>query len=192
MENLDIQWLDALLVVGWIVSACLIVQWLRVRARRRTYDLKTTAAALTAYYDAMEKIADDPALPTSALEFLDVFAEVISDRDACNGFTSGILQHGSAIDKVKKAAPDWANEIEEIGRTRPDIEENFHAAVASGIVALFLRWPGNSWKFHSIMQLIAADRRKEALLAERIVNSKGSHKHNGDDPLLPGGLVAAC
>lgn len=191
MQHLEIQWLDALLVAGWVVSAALVVHWLRIRARRRTSELKTTAAALTAYYDAMEKIADDPALPTSALEFLDVFAEVVSDRGACNRFTSGILQHGAARDKAGKTTPEWANEIEEVGKSRPDIEENFHAAVASGIIALFLRWPGNSWKFHSIMQLIAADRREEVLLAERIIRSKRSHNHNGDDPLIPGGLVPA-
>ena len=191
MESLNIQWLEAVLMTGWVVSAVLTIQWLRVRARRRTNELQTTAAALTAHYDAVEQIIDDPALPLEALEFLSVFSEVVSDREVCGEFTDSILRAPS--ERVRGAVPVWAEEIEKVGRTRPDIEENFHKAVASGIVALFLRWPGNSWKFQMMIQQIAADRRKEALIAEQVAKIREkAHRSNGNDgPLMPGGLVPA-
>lgn len=191
METLNIQWLDAILIAGWVVSAVLIIQWLRARARRRTSELRTTAAALIAHYDAIDRIIDDPALPTEALEFLSVFSQVVSDREVCAEFTNGILR--VPAEKMRGAPPVWAAEIEKIGRSRPDIEENFHKAVASGIVALFLRWPGNSWKFQSMIQQIAADRRKEALLAEEVakIRERGNRSNGNGGPLMPGGLVPA-
>jgi hypothetical protein len=191
MESLNIQWLEAALITGWVVSAVLVIQWLRVRARRRTHELQTTAAALTAHYDAVEQIIDDPALPLPALEFLSVFSEVVADREACGEFTDSVLR--VPLDRIRGSIPKWAEEIEKIGRTRPDLEENFHKAVASGIVALFLRWPGNSWKFQMMIQQIAADRRKEALIAEQVAKIRErAHKNNGNGgPLMPGGLVPA-
>jgi hypothetical protein len=191
MESLEIQWLEAVLMFGWIVSGIVAIQWMRSRARRRTNELKTAAAALTAHYDALEKLVDDPALPDSALEFLGVFAEVISDNETCDNLAEGVFQ--VPLEQIKNSTPKWADEIEKIGKTRPDIEENFQKAVASGIIAMFLRWPGNSWKLQMMVQEIAADRRKEAALAERVAQIK-ERAHRGDGnggPLMPGGLVPA-
>lgn len=191
MESLNIQWLEAVLIFGWIVSAIIAIQWLRARARRRTSELQTAAAALSAHYDAVEWLIDDPATPTSALEFLSVFSEVVSDRSACDEFVDGVRE--ITFEQAKQSAPGWAEEIAKLGKSRPDLEENFHKAVASGIIALFLRWPGNSWKLQKMVQEIAADRRKEAVVAQRVAQmKKRAHKRDGNGgPLLPGGLVPA-
>lgn len=192
MEQISTQWLEIALLAGWIVSGVLILQYLRRRARRRTHELKTAAAALTAHYDAMDQIIDDPALPLSALEFLSVFSDVISDRSTCNAFTDGVLT--AAFDKSKHVSvPGWQDEIDAMARHRPDIAEKFHIAVQSGIIALFFRWPGNSRKLHLLYQMIAADRRREAMLAEQIahIGDNQRDRNGSDGPTISSGLVPA-
>jgi hypothetical protein len=185
------QGLDGLAVTGWIVAASIAITYFSARAKRRAFELETTASALTAHYDAVDAIVDDPALPLSAVEFLSLFSDVVSDEEACNFMTDALAR--LQIDTAKIATPGWQSDLDKLRKSRPDLAENFAKAISSGIVALFLRWPGNAWKLQRLTQVIAADRRREALLANQIANSARyrHHGNGGDNNSLPGGLVAA-
>ncbi len=174
--------------LGWGVAVAISLTWMRARARRRTFELRTTKDALTAHYNAMDRIVDDPALPLSALEFLQHFAAVTSDRDFCEELTSGVLR--VAPDDLKRAGtPRWQEDVDALRKTRPDLARDFHTAVSSGIVAMFLRWPGNSWKLQALMQQIAADSRQEAIIAEQLAHGRKHRNGKNGGPIVPGGLV---
>jgi hypothetical protein len=187
MENLEFQSFLAAAIVGWGIAIAISFNWISRIVRRRTDELLTTKLALIAHYDAMEAVVDDPALPVSALEFLRHFSEVTADRELCGSFTSNILRVSD--EDAQKSEPKWEKDIRSVAKSRPDIAENFHKAVTNGIIAMFLRWPGNSWKLQAIFQQIAADSRQEAVIADRIVRTHRGQNNHG--PTLPNGLATA-
>lgn len=164
MELSDAVTVAAILLLGFIVAG-----WLQARRDahiRRTIELKAAATALEAHYDAVDAIADDPALPLAALEMLSRFTEGISDRRFCNSFTDHVLIPLSVEERER--TPAWFDEIEALRKSRPELVANLFKAVGSGLAAAFLRWPGNAEKIAYFTALIAQGDRKEAVMAERV------------------------
>lgn len=171
-----------------VIAIALVATARSKSAKKRIIELQVTENALTAHYDALDAIVDDPAIPTDALRFLQHFAEAISERATCERFAYDMyLSEGNG------GMPPWYPQMEDLRKTRPDLTDNFHKAVSSGIIALFLRWPGKSVLLQAMLQEMAADRRKEARFAEKISRSYHSNgRGNGTGgPLIPGGLVPA-
>ena len=170
-----------------------LISWMsayRVRLRRRAVELEATKASLEAHFAAMNAIVDDPALPIGALKVIVDFSDVISTRDECESFAEYFIRkNGSSRQKT----PDWFAEMESLQSSRPDIVENFMMAMTTGFVAMFLRWPDNASKFELVVADFAADRNREAAMAEKVAKigkARRSSKHDGDTH-LPGGLVTA-
>ena len=185
MATDNIPWFEISAFVGWTIAIMLILSYGVMKARRRTIELNTAAAALSAHYQALEHIVDDPALPESALSFIADFTNLIADEDACHYITDRLTS--ASIDGMSKVgSPEWAKDMEALAKSRPELVENFRTAVATGFIALFNRWPGTSWKWQVVQAQLASDRRKQAVFAERIVRRSRNGDHN-----LPGGLVPA-
>ena len=173
-------------VISSATAVVLGLAFYRHRARLRTRELKAAADALRAHYEAVSVIADDPALPLDALEMIAEFTESLANQDFCEQFADHLLK---AKGSKRGRTPKWFAEVEALRATRPDLVENFHKAVASGLVALFLRWPENAPKFERMVAEVAADGRREAILAQRV--SEIRRRPHRDDHHHHGGLVAA-
>jgi hypothetical protein len=192
MENISLGWFELATMVSGAAAIVTALSAYRARARQRTRELEATKSALTAHYEAVNAIVDDPALPIEALEMLTAFTEAIAACEFCEKFADMVL-NGSSRPKRGKL-PVWFEQMEALRKTRPDLAEHFHKAIASGLVALFLRWPSNASKFELMVAEVAADGRREALLAERVSKIKRdalSKKSGNGDHHLPGGLVPA-
>ncbi|WP_139975815.1 hypothetical protein [Ochrobactrum sp. CGA5] len=170
---------DATLVIVSIASAtagaAMALHLASLKAKRRAFDLRTANKAMRTYYTLMEEIVDDPALPLEAAEFLAFFSEVLPDKTGCAHITSSVAhsrRNPAKGNGSREKAKNMFDTIEELGEHRPDLRDKFHRAVASGIVAIFHRWPGNSWKFSQVMQEIASDPRKEFQLVYRFARDR--------------------
>lgn len=173
-------------IVSSATAVVVALAFYRHRARRRTRELLAAADALRAHYTAVSVLADDPALPIDALEMITEFTESIANQEFCEQFADVLLK---AKGSKRGRAPKWYAEMEALRATRPDLVENFHRAIASGLVGLFLRWPENAPKFEQMVAEVAADGRREAILAQRVseFRRRGSNDHRPTN----GGLIAA-
>jgi hypothetical protein len=164
-----------------------VAVWLRAltaRSRRRTVELETTAKMLARHYAALDAIADDPALPTKALEMVTYLSEAISDRGMCEELASAFLSK----DNKKSREPEWFGEMEQLAKSRPDLFEKFNTAVASGLAAAFLRWPSTATRFYSLVDVLTSPK-EEAALAEKVSLIGRRHHKNGDNGAGGGVLV---
>ena len=168
MEHINNHIYEIVAIVGWIVVASMMISYLARRAKRRALELQTAADALTEFYEAVDYISDDPALPTSALEMLHKFTHVISDPQSCSLVTSKSLLSASRR-KGEAPLPPWEKEINQLKSSRPELVEAFYRATSSGIIAMFYRWPGNAWKMPTMIRVVS-DRRREADFADRVAN----------------------
>lgn len=164
MQSLD----DILLaVVVALALGCIVLtlQIIHMRLRRRTIELETAKQSLIAHYDAMDRIVNDPALPTSVLHFLAFFSDAIADRDSCARIVKALM----SADADKSPAP-ISSDIDALRKTRPDLVENIHKAVFNGTVFVFSRWPGNFGKLPQIMAVLG-DPKKDVQVAYRFARS---------------------
>jgi hypothetical protein len=175
MTNLD-DTLLALVVTLVIVCAILGLQILLMRAKRRTVELQTAKAALNSHFEALDSIIHDPALPTSALEFLADFSELISKREACNGLIKALT-----TPETEKSPSVVAADVERLKKSRPDLVEGFNKALLHGLLAAFTRWPGNLSKLPQMVALFG-DPKKDMQIASRFVRE--SHAYQ-DMRMLP-------
>lgn len=173
MLNIDTTLIIAT-VIGATSAAALVLFIATQKAKLRSYELKTANKALRTYYTLMDDIIDDPALPDEAAEFLAFFSEVIPHREDCNNISSRILK--SSGKASRSSGNSMFHLIEDLGKTRPDLREKFHKAVANGIIAMFHRWPNNSWKFAQTMQEIASDPKKEYQLVYKLASSQAKQQ----------------
>lgn len=171
--------LDATLIVaaigGATVGASLTLQILSWKAKRRANELRTANKAMRTYYTLLEDIVDDPALPDEAAEFLSIFAEILPKKRECHDFASGLLNYTG--NGSKEAGSKIFQLMENLGKTRPDLREKFHKAVFNGLIAVFHRWPGNSWKFSQMMQSFGSDPKKEYQLVYKLARAQNDPKH---------------
>ena len=169
MINLDAT-LILIAICAGTIGATLSLQILSWKSKRRACDLRTANKAMRTYYLLLEEIIDDPALPDDAADFLSVFADILPQRKDCAYFSNGMLRtrgNGS-----KEQGSRMFDKIEVLGKTRPDLRDKFHKAVANGIIAAFHRWPGDSWKFSQMMQEFASDPKKEFQLVYKMAYAK--------------------
>jgi len=169
MLNMDSSLVIAA-IAGVTTAAAVSLHFLSLKAQRRAFELRAANKAMRAYYALLEEIVDDPALPNDAAEFLSVFAEILADKKTCFHFTTRVfLSKGNGS---KEAGNRLFKEIEALGASRPDLRDKFHRAIANGIIAIFHRWPGNSWKYTQIMQEVASDPKKEFQLVTKLAKEK--------------------
>jgi hypothetical protein len=165
--------------VATVVILATYARATRRRANRRATELQGAAHALALHYNALDAVADDPALPTGALEMLVNFSEGISDERFCDTFTNAVLTREI---NSKDRLPPWFGEIEQLRRTRPDVVENFNKAIGAGLAAAFLRWPGNSWKISVMAEAMSQGDMREAVMAQKLSDmhrSRGDHNDMG-------------
>lgn len=174
MESLNNQTLEIFAIVGWIAAIVMALAYFSGRARRRAAELQTAAAALQGYYEAVDAVADDPALPTGALEMLVGMSEIIGDPNRCARVTTNSLI--ASANGERPQTPTWQTEVESVGRHRPDLVENFNRAISNGIIVIFNRWPGNAWKGPALVRFMN-NRQREAAFADRIVHSAGDDRN---------------
>ncbi|EHK56883.1 hypothetical protein [Allomesorhizobium alhagi] len=156
-----------------IFAVAAVTVWLTLvsnRAVRRTAELQAAEKALAAHYDAADKVLDDPALPEEARDAMVALVEFVADRKLSERFVVDFMDHDQ---RSSKAAP-WASEMEKLRFTRSDLVENYHKAMMSGLIAMFLRWPSNTKHFYRFSAELAADNRRDAQIAERIAMLKKS------------------
>lgn len=183
MGNIAEHWLSVATIASAGVAVAGYLGGARGRALRRASELGGAASALEAHYRAMDAIVDDPALPLPALEMLYSFSEGIADRRFCEGLAD-LLTNGDMA--TKEPLPPWFDEMEALRKTRPDLAESFFRAIGSGIVAAFLRWPGNAWKIARMAEAIAQGDQREAQLAERLSRAhRDRSKSNVSSGLVP-------
>lgn len=182
----DIFQLTTIVLSG--VAAVGFLRAIRTRARRRASELEGAATALAAHFDALEAVAEDPAIPVEALELLSFLSDGISRQDFCDGLTDHLVEPKS--NGGRDRLPTWFDQIEELRRTRPDLAANFYKAMATGMTAAILRWPDNAKKLAEFAAIMSQGERKEAALAERLVQIRRSH--NGDGPSSPTGIPVAA
>lgn len=171
MGAANIPWFEVSAIAGWCLATLLALRFLTYRIKRRAMELETAANALSVHYAALDAVVDDPALPTDALRFLVRLNHVISDHEACVEVTDHMADLAAGNGAGDR--PKWAAEVDQLARTRPELVEAYRDATMAGMVALFNRWPGTSWK----MQLVWAslDRKRQDALADRIVQHSTSH-----------------
>lgn len=188
MVSNNILWLEVAVSVTWIMCVAFLLHMSIGRVKRRTRELKAAARSLSDHYDALDKLIEDPATPTSALEFLALFSEVVTDRDACRSLTDSILS--TPFDPTGSKEPEWARDMRKLSNTREDLAENFQKALHSGIFALYLRWPGNSWKLYATLQEMNKNRKTEAIIVDRMtrLGKKDGNGNGSNGPFMPGGL----
>lgn len=178
MTNLANHWAEIAAIFGWALVIVTLLERKTTRARRRAHDLKLAKQALEAHYDAINAVAGDPDLPQSARVFLLSFAEVVSDPNECAEIVKSAKVE-ALEGRQRMAVPIWSGEIEGLKFRNPRLASNFHTAVASGVVAILLRWPEANASFRDLAQKFAADQRKENLFADLIAQSRGG-SNNGD------------
>lgn len=156
------------------VACCtvLISEISRVRdnSRRRTSELRATREALRAFYEAVDEIIDDPALPTSAAETLAFFTEILADRKKTREVVRRFLASNGTTSNSRTG--DTWTEIERLRTSRPDIADNFHRALTNGTVVAFLRWPENASQFYEFTARYVSHARAEKAVTARIVDMK--------------------
>jgi hypothetical protein len=185
---------------GWFAVATVIsvtaalTMWIntqRFRSRRRAQQLKDAARALEAHYVAVSKLIDDPAFPNSAKPMLVALTEGISRKEVAEKLAAAFTD-GTLFAKTGPKPP-FSDELEKLYNTRRDLADAFHTAVASGLAALFLRWPENAALFERMSVEISTDVRKEgavfrklAEITKRMFDSEHSSGGSG------GGIAAAA
>lgn len=164
-----------------------VAVWLRAltaRSRRRAAELDATANLLDRHYAALDAIADDPALPTKALEMVTYLSEAVSDRSMCEELAAAFMSR----DNSKAREPEWFKEMEQLAKSRPDLFAKFNTAVASGLAAAFLRWPSTATRFYPLVEILTSPR-EEAALAEKVSLIGRRNHRNGDNGAAGGMLV---
>jgi hypothetical protein len=189
MEQLSVSLFATGTIIGGALAVIFALSSYRTYLRKRTRELRATAAALTAHYDAVNVIVDDPALPLEALETLAIFTENITSKEFCEGLAGRLV---FSENRKYESPPAWFEKMESLKSSRPDVVQNFHKAISTGLVSLFLRWPTTAQMFEQLMADLAADGRREYVIADRLTKArqKQKSKTNGDNH-LPGGLVTA-
>jgi hypothetical protein len=176
-------------LLGGALSLVGMLRAYRERLQKRTRELNATAAALKAHYEALNAIVDDPALPIEALETLNAFTNRLTSKQFCETFADRFMVARPAS---YGPLPSWLGQLESLIKTRPDLIANYHKAISSGLVALFLRRPSTAQKFEQLMADMAADGRREYAIADRITKMKQLGRDgNSDDGHIPRGMVAA-
>lgn len=178
MESLHNQVFQVTAIVGWVAAAALIIHYFAYRTKRRALELETAATALRAYYESLDRIVDDPAMPESALYLLDRFNSALSSKEHCRDVTSEMLKMAASGKVQALSRPVWRSEVDTLAKTRPDLYDTFHKATTNGIIAMFYRWPGNGWKMPVITQILS-DKDSETAVAERIshIDEKPRNRH---------------
>lgn len=185
---------STVVAVTAVVSSYL--KFLAQRHRQRADELAAAKTALIAHYDAVDKLTDDPAISDELKLVLLTVAEGISNRSVARlvarEFANGTLfKHGNRAGKNP-----FKDEIEALGRSRPDLVEAFSVAMKSGLLSLFLRWPETAKVFNRFAAE-TVDERWEAVAFERAsqVTVRLVRDHNKGDNNLPSGggmMAAAC
>ncbi|MBB3771523.1 hypothetical protein FHS55_002122 [Angulomicrobium tetraedrale] len=135
----------------------------RARVREAVIKYDAAAANLRQHYEAMEAFVTDPAAPASAVEILLAVSDISADRDLAAKLARRLCE------KKKLGAPSAEDQammadLAKLATSRPDLNEAFETALASGIVAMFLRWPETV----ELLPRYAArltNRRQEAVIA---------------------------
>lgn len=172
MLNVDTSLVIAA-IAGVTTAAALTLFIASWKSKRRTKELLLANKAMATYYKLVDEIIDDPALPNEAAEFLAVLTNVLPSKQECSSFTSQMasLSNGSKSNGAQSDGARMFELIEGLGKSRPDLRDNFHAAISNGVIALFHRWSGDSWKFMQMTQEFTTDPEREFQIVYKIRNN---------------------
>jgi hypothetical protein len=153
------------------------------RARKRRQQLEAAKMALIQHYDALRKILDDPA-PTPAIKDMIVwFSDGISNRIVAEHLVTSFCDAAKSH-KLNKATADDSKLIKDIDTlriSRPDLADAIAQAVATGFMAMVLRWDKTATMFESTMSMVVSNPRQEIIAAAKTAREqkKMTNGHNG-------------
>jgi len=139
------------------------------RARKRRQQLEAAQRALIQHYDALRKILNDPA-PTLALKDMIVeFSDAISNREIAERLVTSFCDAAKSQKFSKASADDskFINEIDALRISRPDLSDAIAQAVATGFMAMVLRWNKSAAMFESTMSMVVSNPRQEIIAAAK-------------------------
>lgn len=187
-------WFEIAVVVSLTFAISMWINNARARARRRAQELRSAAAALEAHYAAVSKLVEDPAFPVEAKAMLVALTEGISRKDVAEKLGAA-FSDGSLFSK-SMTRPAFSDDIEKLYQTRRDLAEAYQNAITSGLVALFLRWPGNSALFQRMAVEISTDVRKEGAIAGKLIEITrklfDNERNDRSDRFGQGDMKVAC
>lgn len=177
----------ALAVLGISSTAFVAISHYRRLIKRRTDQLRAAKVALERHYDAMDMIADDPALPTSALRVLINISDAIHDEKFMTHFFATMRDGG--VSKNKQGMPNWAEDMLKLHKSRPDLVEKFDEALSTALIAGVYRWPAPAQAIYEMSTTVASGRRNEAQYVQQLIDVLRP-KNGGNPP--NSGLPAMC
>lgn len=146
-------------MMAWKISS-----WLKNQLAARAI----AANKLSEHYTLVERIADDPALPTSAVNFLQEFETILASKKLSAEMIEALCKNESSS---SQSAPGPAvREVEALAKSRPDLADAFQMAVVTGVLAMILR-TGPSLKKLEIFLASISDPKKEVQTVYRFVSS---------------------
>lgn len=162
--------IDALPLIAAAVSATVaayVLLWdRRRRARRRTRDLNAVARAYEAHCAALTKILKDDELSEEIKDSLAAYSEAITRREVASAIVPTIVS--GDLFRANLQANPFADELEHLRATRPEILVQIGVLVQTGTLIMFLRWPETSVQFQQLMAEMFSDGRREYELAARV------------------------
>ena len=172
VEGMDLTNTNSLALIAAIELAVAIpvyFSWVRTRIQRRRSQLANAIDLLKRHYADLQAFLDDPAAPTD----LKLLLVQVSDATVDRQISHNIARH--LID-----APEGPEErtllhaLDDLAKDHRDLADLFARSVATGMLAMFLRWPENASLFDQFAARFASDPRKEATFATRIARGRQS------------------
>jgi hypothetical protein len=126
----------AIISLGWHV-----ITTRREHARAAAVRYKAAADNLRQHYEAMEKFVTDPAAVPSAVEMLLAISDISADRKQATILAEKLCKPTAKLRATSAEDQRFFDDLTQMRTARPDLGDAFETALASGLVALFLRWP---------------------------------------------------
>lgn len=185
--------LNAILVPVSILSAgaaaVAVLGAYRMKLHVRRNELKRAQKALLDFYDASDRVMDDPAVPLRVRETVAKLACVIGDRSAAFSFAcwlsgkGGTSRPGSLPDEERSGMKDDFAQLNEAQT------EDVTRAVIAGVFVLLYRWPEAAKIAREIIVPPTLNKQEKIDLVAR---ARAALKRDNDRDHMPlGGFAAA-
>lgn len=192
MQHILDSWVAVAVILPVTALIVTIIYAMRRRSQRRTNELELVAIALRAHYASISELINDPAIPDEAKEGLALFSQGIARREVAELFAADFARGVVFGRKVSK--PQYWDDLTRLFKTRPDLAALYQKAVMSGLVILFLRWPGNEGLYQRMTVELAAQPQKSGAVVRKLSDfvqtlfdkdkgRNGDHRHGSLFPV---------